>query len=154
MNENNRCSPLFHLLVPDGKWHTSIDSLVASASFCNFFRISSLASYVRVTTGAVLDLFKADNVAIPYSHTPGASQLARRQKEVLEKAGVRISVYEPFAPGLSDFTPLLMRVRDQGAQALLSDTFFAITCSWSGRRRRPASSSGHSWARSGWSSPT
>lgn len=103
----------------------SLDERLVQRGNRYFFRVSSLASYVRVTTGAVLDLFKADNVAILYSHTPGASQLARRQKEVLEKAGVRISVYEPFAPGLSDFTPLLMRVRDQGTQALLSDTFFA-----------------------------
>jgi branched-chain amino acid transport system substrate-binding protein len=64
-------------------------------------------------------------VAILYSNTPGASQLARRQKETFEKAGIRISVYEPFTPGLSDFTPLLLRVRDQGAEVLLSNTFFA-----------------------------
>jgi len=38
---------------------------------------------------------------------------------------VKVSVFEPFAPGLSDFTPLLARVRDQGAEVLLSDTFFA-----------------------------
>jgi branched-chain amino acid transport system substrate-binding protein len=103
----------------------SLDERLTQRGNRYFFRISSLASYVKVTTGIVLDVFKADNVAILYSHTPGASQLARRQKEVLEKAGVRVSVYEPFAPGLSDFTPLLARVRDQGAQVLLSDTFFA-----------------------------
>src|SRR5207247_1529195 len=89
-----------------------------------FFRISSLASYVRVTTGVVRDLLKADNVAILYSHTPGASQPARRQKDTLERAGIRISVFEPFAPGLSDFTPLLARVRDAGAQVLLSTPFY------------------------------
>ncbi|HET7873954.1 MAG TPA: ABC transporter substrate-binding protein [Methylomirabilota bacterium] len=103
----------------------SLDERLTQRGNRYFFRVSSLASYVRVTTGVVLDVFRADNVAILYSHTPGASQLARRQKEVLERAGVRVSVYEPFAPGLSDFTPLLLRVRDQGAQVLLSDTFFA-----------------------------
>jgi hypothetical protein len=35
MNENNRCSILFHLLVPGGKWQTSISSSVSSASFCS-----------------------------------------------------------------------------------------------------------------------
>jgi branched-chain amino acid transport system substrate-binding protein len=103
----------------------SLDERLTQRGNRYFFRISSLASYVKVTTGAVLDVFKADNVAILYSHTPGASQLARRQKETLEKSGIRVSVFEPFAPGLSDFTPLLARVRDAGAQALLSDTFFA-----------------------------
>jgi branched-chain amino acid transport system substrate-binding protein len=103
----------------------SLDERLTQRGNRYFFRVSSLASYVKVTTGVVLDVFKADTVAILYSHTPGASQLARSQKAVLEKAGVRVSVFEPFAPGLSDFTPLLARVRDAGAQVLLSDTFFA-----------------------------
>src|SRR5439155_1497374 len=102
----------------------SLDERLTERGNRYFFRISSLASYVRVTTGMVRDLLKADIVAILYSHTPGASQLARRQKDTLERAGIRISVFEPFAPGLSDFTPLLARVRDTGAQVLLSDTFF------------------------------
>jgi branched-chain amino acid transport system substrate-binding protein len=103
----------------------SLDERLVERGNKHFFRISSLASYVRVTTGIVQEVWRPDTVAILYSHTPGASQLARRQKETLEKASVRVSVYEPFAPGLADFTPLLARVRDTGAQALLSDTFFA-----------------------------
>ena len=35
MKENRRCSILFHLLVPGGKWQTEISSPVSSASFCN-----------------------------------------------------------------------------------------------------------------------
>jgi len=90
-----------------------------------FFRISSLASYVRVMTGVIQEVFRARNVAILYSSTPGASQLALRQKEIFERTGVRVLVFEPFAPGLSDFTPLLARIRDQGAEILISNTFFA-----------------------------
>ena len=33
MNEKRRCSILFHLLVPGGKWHTVMGSLSSSASF-------------------------------------------------------------------------------------------------------------------------
>ena len=103
----------------------SLDERLALRGNRFFFRISSLASYAKVTTGIVLEVFRARNVAILYSSTPGASQLARRQKEALEQAAVRVSVFEPFAPGLSDFAPLLARVRDRGADVLLSDTFFA-----------------------------
>ncbi len=103
----------------------SLDERLTARGNRFFFRVSSLAAYVKVTSGIVLDLFQAKNVAILHSSTPGASQLARRQKEALERAGVKVSVFEPFAPGLSDFTPLLARVRDQGAEVLLSDTFFA-----------------------------
>ncbi len=103
----------------------SLDERLTHRGNRYIFRISSLAAYVRATTGIVLDVFRPKSVAILYSSTPGASQLARRQKELLEKAGVKVSAFEPFAPGLADSTPLLARVRDQGAEVLLSDTFFA-----------------------------
>jgi hypothetical protein len=35
MNENKRCSILFHLLVPGGKWQTETYSPVSSANCCN-----------------------------------------------------------------------------------------------------------------------
>ncbi len=103
----------------------SLDERLTRRGNRYFFRVSSLAPYVAATVGVVVDVFQARNVAILYSSTPGASQMARRQKDALEQRGVRISVFDAFAAGLSDFTPLLARVRDQGAEVLLSDTFFA-----------------------------
>jgi hypothetical protein len=35
MNEKSRCSILFHLLVPGGKWQTVIGSLSSLVNFCN-----------------------------------------------------------------------------------------------------------------------
>lgn len=103
----------------------SLDERLTARGNRYFFRVSGLQTYVDVMTGLVRDVFRAARVAILYSHTPGASQLARRQKEVLERSAIQVPVFESFAPGLSDFTPLLARVRDQGAQVLISDTFFA-----------------------------
>jgi branched-chain amino acid transport system substrate-binding protein len=103
----------------------SLDERLTQRGNRYFFRVSSLDAYVRVTTDLIREVFQATNVAILHSSTPGATQLSRRQRAVLEGAGVRVSVVEPFAPGLSDFTPLLARVRDQGAEVLLSNTFFA-----------------------------
>jgi len=103
----------------------SLDERLSRRGNRYFFRISSLAPYIAATTGIVRDVFKTRNVAILYSSTPGATQMARHQREALERDGVRVSVFGPFAPGLSDFAPLLMRARDRGAEVLLSDTFFA-----------------------------
>jgi branched-chain amino acid transport system substrate-binding protein len=103
----------------------SLDERLTARGNRYFFRISSLHAYVKVMTGIILEVFQAKNVAILHSVTPGSSQLARRQREVLERAGIRVSVFQSFSPGLSDFTPLLARVRDQGAEVLISDTFFA-----------------------------
>jgi branched-chain amino acid transport system substrate-binding protein len=103
----------------------SLDERLTGKGNRYFFRVSSLAPYVSAMTGVVREVFKARTVAILYSTTPGASQLARKQKEVFEQAGIRVTVFEPFSPGLSDFTPFLARVRDHGADVLISNTFFA-----------------------------
>ena len=51
MNENRRCSILFHFEVPGGKWQTSISSSVSSASFCS--SIFHSLGPVAVRTAAV-----------------------------------------------------------------------------------------------------
>jgi branched-chain amino acid transport system substrate-binding protein len=103
----------------------SLDERLTQRGNRYFFRVSSLAGYVRPMTGFVESALGARRVAVFYSPTPGATQLARRQREAFEQSGVRVLVYEPLAVGLSDFTPLLARVRDQGADVLISNTFFA-----------------------------
>ncbi len=103
----------------------SLDERLTQRGYRYFFRISHLQAYVDSTVGAVLDLFKPRRVAILFSATPGASQLGRRQRERLEKAGVQIPVFEMFTSGIADFTPLLTRVRDAGTEVLIADAFFA-----------------------------
>lgn len=102
----------------------SLDERLTQRGFHYFFRMSSLSGYVETTVGAVLDLFKPKRVAILFSSTPGASQLAKQQKERLEREGIVIPVYEMFQPSLSDFTPFLAKVREEKADLLLSNAFF------------------------------
>lgn len=90
-----------------------------------FFRISSLAGYARPMTGFVESGLGARRVAVLYSPTPGATLLARRQREAFGRVDVRVLVYEPLAAGLTHFGPLLRRVGDQAADVLVSNTFFA-----------------------------
>ena len=103
----------------------SLDERLSRRGYRFFFRVSSLAPYVEATVGLLRDAVRPSRVAILYSSTPGASQLAARQREALAAAGIGVAVFEPFAPGLADFTPLLARARDRGAEWLLSDAFFA-----------------------------
>jgi branched-chain amino acid transport system substrate-binding protein len=103
----------------------SLDERLTRRGYRWFFRVSSLAPYVRVTVGLLTDVIRPQRVAIIHSSTPGATQLARRQREALAAAGIAVPVLEPFSPGLADFTPLIGRIRDAGADVLLSDAFFA-----------------------------
>ncbi len=103
----------------------SLDERLTQGDQRYFFRVSSLGPYVEAMTGVVLDAMKPAKVVIIYSDTPGATQLATRQKERLEAAGVQVTVFEAFTTGLSDFTPLLTRVRESGAEVIILDAFFA-----------------------------
>lgn len=103
----------------------SLDERLTQRGYRYFFRVSTLTPYVDATVGLVRDVMRPGRVAILYSSTPGASQLAVRQRDLLRAAGIQVPLFEPFAPGLSDFTPLLARARDRGVEVLLSDAFFA-----------------------------
>lgn len=103
----------------------SLDERLTARGYRYFFRVSSLRPYVTATVGVVRDEMRPRRVAILHATTPGATQLAARQRDALLAAGIQVVLVEPFTPGLSDFAPLLRRVRDGEADVLLSDAFFA-----------------------------
>jgi branched-chain amino acid transport system substrate-binding protein len=104
---------------------SSLDQRLTQRGNAYFFRISRLEPFVDATTAVPLELLPAKDVAILFSATPGATQLARLQKERLEARGVRVSAFESFQTGTPDFIPLLARVKASGARVLLMDGFFA-----------------------------
>lgn len=103
----------------------SLDERLVQRGYRYFFRVSNLKPYVDATVGLLRDAVRPKRVAILYSSTPGAGQLAARQRDALAAAAIAVPVFEPFSPGLSDFTPLLGRARDREVEVLLSDAFFA-----------------------------
>lgn len=102
----------------------SLDERLAQRGHRYFFRISNLQGYVEPTAGAIQDLLRPRTVAILYSTTPGAAQLARRQRDRLLRAGIAVPVYEGFTAGAADFTLLLLRLREARVEFLLSNAFF------------------------------
>jgi branched-chain amino acid transport system substrate-binding protein len=104
---------------------SSLDQRLTQRGNAFFFRISRLEPFVEATTAVPLELLPVKQVAILFSSTPGATQLARLQKERLEARGVRVSAFESFQTGTPDFIPLLARVKAGGAPLLLVDGFFS-----------------------------
>ncbi|HEV8663849.1 MAG TPA: ABC transporter substrate-binding protein [Candidatus Methylomirabilis sp.] len=102
----------------------SLDERLTERGYRFFFRVSSLGGYVEATVGFLQHLLKPRAVALLSANTPGASQLALRQREGLRAAGIAVLVEDQFTPGLSDFAPLLSRVRAGGAPVLVSNAFF------------------------------
>jgi len=104
---------------------SSLDQRLTQQGNPYFFRVSQLKPFVDATTAVPLEIAPANPVAIMYSSTPGATQLAQQQRERLEARGVRVSTFDSFATGTPDFSALLARVKSGGAQLLLVDGFFA-----------------------------
>ncbi len=98
----------------------SLDKRLVQRGYKYFFRMANLEGFAQAAAGAVTESFSANNVAILHSVTPGATQTAERLQELLAEKGIEVSVVEKFTPGLSDFTPLLTKVRDTNAQVLIS----------------------------------
>ena len=103
---------------------SSLDQRLTQRGNAYFFRIARLEPFVAATTAVPLELLPASDVAILFSGTPGATQLARLQKERLEARGVKVSAFENFQTGTPDFLPLVTRAKANGARLLLMDGFF------------------------------
>ncbi len=103
---------------------SSLDQRLTQRGNAYFFRISRLEPFVAATTAAPLELLPTRDVAILFSATPGATQLARLQRERLEAKGVKVSAFENFQTGTPDFLPLVSRAKSSGARLLLMDGFF------------------------------
>lgn len=101
----------------------SLDERLTKKGYKYFFRLSSLDGFVKTTT-EIIKLLGPERVAIIYSTTPGSTQLAERQRVILEKAGIKVVSFEMFSPGITDFTPFVLRAKKQDADVLLSDGFF------------------------------
>jgi branched-chain amino acid transport system substrate-binding protein len=104
---------------------SSLDERLTRRGNAYFFRVSKLSAFVEATTAIPLELAPTKNVAILFSATPGAAQLARLQRQRLEARGARVPLFESFQTGTPDFIPLLARVKSSGAQLLLMDGFFS-----------------------------
>lgn len=104
---------------------SSLDQRLTQRGNTYFFRVSKLAPFADAMTAVPLELVSANPVAILYSNTPGSTQLAQAQKERIEARGIKVSTFDSFQTGTPDFTPLLSRVKNGGAQLLLANGFFA-----------------------------
>ena len=89
-----------------------------------FFRVSSMTGVVQPLGQFLTAVLKPAKVAILYTATPGSTEFAANLKEILEKQGIKIPLYEKFRPGTPDFSVLLLKVKEQGVDVVVSGGFF------------------------------
>ena len=89
-----------------------------------FFRVAHLDGIVVPLCRFVSRALSPRRVAVLFAATPGAAEMAGEVREALEKDGVEIVLFEKFRPGSPDFTPFLMKLKESGAEVLISGGFF------------------------------
>ncbi|MGQ9689386.1 MAG: ABC transporter substrate-binding protein [Desulfobaccales bacterium] len=90
-----------------------------------FFRVSRLDGIVGPVCRFAAETFKAKKVAVLHLSTPGATEFGELLQECLEKHGVATPIREKFRQGWPDFSMLLLKVKQQGVDLLVSGGFFA-----------------------------
>lgn len=89
-----------------------------------FFRVSTMAGILQPLSRFLLEMVKPKTVAILYTSTPGSTEFATSLREQLQQQGLQVPVFEKFRPGTPDFSVLLLKVREQQVDVLISGGFF------------------------------
>jgi branched-chain amino acid transport system substrate-binding protein len=89
-----------------------------------FFRVSSMTGIIQPLGRFLTEVLKPAKVAILYTATPGSTEFAANIKEILEKHDIKVPIYEKFRPGTPDFSVLLLKVKEQGVDIIVSGGFF------------------------------
>ena len=90
-----------------------------------FFRVSRLDGIVQPVCRFIVQTFKGKTAGVLHLSTPGATEFADGIKSCLEQAGVPVPIREKFRPGWPDFSVLLLKVKQEGVDILISGGFFA-----------------------------
>lgn len=90
-----------------------------------FFRVSKLDGIVQPVCRFIAQTIKPQKAAVLHLSTPGATEFGDLLTACLEGQGVAAPLREKFRPGWPDFSVLLLKVKQQGVDMLVSGGFFA-----------------------------
>ncbi len=88
-----------------------------------FFRISKLSGFLNPITGFLLENIKPRRIGILYASTPGATEFASKLTSSMVNHGIEVPFKEKFKPGLSDFTPLIIKMTRYDLDFIVSGGF-------------------------------
>lgn len=90
-----------------------------------FFRVSAMSGITEPLGRFLVEVLRPKTVAIIYTATPGSTEFAGRLKQLLEAQGIKVLLFEKFRPGNPDFSVILLKLKDQPVEVLISGGFLA-----------------------------
>jgi len=108
MKEKSRCSILFHLLVPGGKWHTDITQCGLIANFCNSnFHSRSRQPLLPPPSAVIRIVLASDKFFCPRHATAANRGHGKRASVVvrsnIDKTGIASNVVDAIGIGTRNF---------------------------------------------------
>jgi branched-chain amino acid transport system substrate-binding protein len=89
-----------------------------------FFRVSRLDGIVIPLCQFIKEVLQPKRAAILYSGTPGSTEFAGDIKTCLEASGIGVPIMDKFRAGSSDFSALLLKLRLEPVDILVSGGFY------------------------------
>lgn len=86
-----------------------VDNGLVQRGYKTFFRINNTAGYQKAMVGVLGDM-KVDSASIIYSTKEATAHLAQDVQKDLTAKGLKVGMH-PFDPGISDFKPVVNKVR-------------------------------------------
>jgi branched-chain amino acid transport system substrate-binding protein len=102
----------------------AVDTKLTAKKFKNFFRLNNMPSYALAQAGAIKDLFAAKKVGVVYSSLAATTEIAGTVKDLLQKGGIEVPVFEKFEKGTTNYKPILLKIKDAGCDVLLVEGYF------------------------------
>jgi branched-chain amino acid transport system substrate-binding protein len=89
-----------------------------------FFRVARLDGIVAPLCQFIKEVLRPRRAAILFSATPGSTEFAGDVKACLEAAGIAVPIMDKFRPGSPDFSALLLKLRLEPVDILVSGGFY------------------------------
>ncbi len=102
----------------------AVDTKLTAKGFKNFFRLNNMPGYAAAQANGIRDLFHAKSVAILYNSQSATTEIAEALRSQLSRGGIAVPVFEKFEKGTTNYKPLLLKVKDAGAEVLLVEGYF------------------------------
>ncbi len=90
-----------------------------------FFRVAVMDGVTRPLSAFLQQVVRPVRVAIIYTATPGSTEFAGILKQSLEAGGIQVPLFEKFRPGTTDFSIILLKIKDKPVDVLISGGFLA-----------------------------
>ncbi|RLB08617.1 MAG: hypothetical protein DRG59_04515 [Deltaproteobacteria bacterium] len=88
-----------------------------------FFRISKLSGFLKPVERFLVEVIKPRKVGILYASTPGSTEFATKLVEFLKIKNIQVPFQEKFRTGISDFTPLIIKMTRYDLDFIISGGF-------------------------------